>query len=440
MYNVIRVLIIFLSLNSFSLLGNDIKIIRDAETESFFEELAKPILNTAKISEDSVSFYLDHQKYINAFVTGGYNIFFTTEMIINMDSVNQVAAVIAHEVGHISGGHFTKFASANNDSVLISILSSILAIGAYATGSANAGNAILMGGASLGKYNALNFSRKQENYADQAALRFLEQTEYDLMGLYDLLTIIQKRERLAKINPYNMTHPLSNERKRIVRTRIEEIGKKEYVLNKKLEKKFKLVQAKLIGFLSSEDIFELYYPEINSIESLYGKVYQHLKKGEIDQAIEKINRCISLDKKNEYFYELKGQIFYENGNFTESIKNLRIAKSLNNNEKYFELLLAKALFQTNKKKNIGESKLLLKNYIKDEQFPVEALHFLALCYAQSKEFALYSITLSEKFLLLKDIKNAKLHLEKAKMESNNNPNILRLIDDLNAEIDKLELQ
>ena len=76
MYNVLRVLIIFLSLNSFSLLGNDIKIIRDAETESFFEELAKPILNTAKINEDSVSFYLDHQKYINAFVTGGYNIFY----------------------------------------------------------------------------------------------------------------------------------------------------------------------------------------------------------------------------------------------------------------------------------------------------------------------------------------------------------------------------
>ena len=173
MYNVLRILIIFLSLNSFSLLGNDIKIIRDAETESFFEELAKPILNTAKINEDSVSFYLDHQKYINAFVTDGYNIFFTTEMIINMDSVNQVAAVIAHEVGHISGGHFTKFTKANNDSVLISMLSSILAIGAYATGSANAGNAILMGGASLGKYNALNFSRKQENYADQAALRFL---------------------------------------------------------------------------------------------------------------------------------------------------------------------------------------------------------------------------------------------------------------------------
>ena len=105
----------------------------------------------------------------------------------------------------------------------------------------------------------------------------------------------------------------------------------------------------------------MYYPEINSIESLYGKVYQHLKKGEIDQAIEKINRCISLDKKNEYFYELKGQIFYENGNFTESIKNLRIAKSLNNNEKYFELLLAKALFQTNKQKISGNQSYYLRN-------------------------------------------------------------------------------
>ena len=107
----------------------------------------------------------------------------------------------------------------------------------------------------------------------------------------------------------------------------------------------------------------MYYPEINSIESLYGKVYQHLKKGEIDQAIEKINRCISLDRKNEYFYELKGQIFYENGNFTESIKNSRIAKSLNNNEKFSNNNPLLKLYFKLTEKNIGESKLLLKKYI-----------------------------------------------------------------------------
>lgn len=437
MVHMLRIFFIILSVNSFTLFSQEIKLIRDAETEQFFKELAIPILNNAKINEDSVSFYLDHQKYVNAFVTEGYNIFLTTELIVSMSSVNQLAAVIAHEIGHISGGHFTKQISSNNDSVLINILSSILAIGAYASGSSDAGNAILMGGASFGRYSALSFSRKQESYADQAALRFLEKSNYDLMGLYELLTIIQKRQRLTKISPYNMTHPLSNERKRIVRERIRDINKKS-IKNNVLEKKFKLLQAKLIGYLTNEDIFELYFPEINSIESYYGMVYQNLKKGQINRAIENIDKCLSIDPKNEYFYELKGQILYENGNFIKSIKNLRIAKSLNNDEKYFELLLAKSLFQTHNTKNIEESIILLKRFIKKEKFPIEGLHFLALCYAKTKEFGMYSITLTRKFLLLKDFKNAKLHLEKAKMESKSNQKLVSLIDDLSIEINKLE--
>lgn len=437
MLHVFRFFLFFLLFFNASVYAKEIRVIRDAETENFFKIVSSPILKNAGISEDSVNFFVDHQNYVNAFVTSDYNIFITTEMIVNMTSVNQLAAVIAHEIGHISGGHFNKQKTAMKDSVFISVLSSILAIGAYASGSSDAGNAILMGGASLGRYNAMSFSRKQENFADQAALRFLEKSNYDLMGLYDLLTIIQKRERLKKINPYNMTHPLSNDRKQIVLNRIggrENENKKDV----KLEKKFKLIQAKLIGYLSTPDFYAMYFPETESVESLYGKVYQYLKLGNFEKAIKTIDKCISIDPKNEYFYELKGQILYENGKFFESIRNFRIAKKIKNDETYFDLLLAKALFQTRKKDNVEESIMLLEQYVKKESFPVEALHFLALNYAQQKKFLSSSITLSEKFLLLKDSKSAKLHLKNAQKILKKTPQQKNLINDLKVQIDKLE--
>ena len=77
-------------------------------------------------------------------------------------------------------------------------------------------------------------------------------------------------------------------------------------------------------------------------------------------------------------------------------------------------------------------------YKKNSLFPVDALHYLALSHAKIGNFVSSSISLSEKFLLLNDLKNAKLHLEKAKKFEIADKKIKNLISDLDFLIKQKE--
>ena len=418
--------------------ARNINIVRDAETEIFLRELSLPLLKEANINPETINFYISHDERINAFVTKGYNIFITTELLLNTTNYHQIAAVIAHEIGHITGGHFSKQISASKDSAFINILSSILAIGAYASGSSSAGTALLMGGQHIGKQRSLMFSRNQESFADQAAMKFIEKTGYSLRGLYDLLGMLEKRQRMVKQNPYNLTHPLSRERRQIVfeKLKTDDTKIKE---NSELQKKFKFIQAKLIGFLLDEEIIEIYYPKSDqSIESKYAKTLNLYKRGKIKDALKKIDECILLDSQNEFFYELKGQMLFESGDFESSVKSYENALKINKTAKYFHYSIGKSLYHTDKKKNILDSIIYFEFYKKNSLFPVDALHYLALSHAKIGNFVSSSISLSEKFLLLNDLKNAKLHLEKAKKFEIADKKIKNLISDLDFLIKQKE--
>ena len=155
-------------------------------------------------------------------------------------------------------------------------------------------------------------------------------------------------------------------------------------------------------------------------------------------ALKFISKCIEYDRLNPYFHELKAQIYYENGQSEMSIKSIERALSINKNEKHFFLALAKALYLSNKKENYYKSIALLKKFIKLEDFPVEAYHFLGLSYGKLEEYSLSSIALAEKFLLLNDIKNAKLQLKKAKRFNKNDKIISSKINDLKFILEQKE--
>ena len=427
MTNFIKIIIFFLFFISKSSYAQKINLVRDAEIENFLYELSRPLLENIKIDSTNLKFYIDRQKYINAFVTNGPRIFLTTELLTKTSNINQVVGVIAHELGHVTGGHLNKRANAYNNSLITSVLSSILAVGAIAAGAGDAGNAIILGGQHIGNRQLLSFSRNQESFADQAAIKLLKSSGYSVNGMYELFKILEKKERISSFNPYNLTHPLSRERKRIIEFHLD--NNRNHNKNYKLEKKFKLVQAKLNGFLASNESLERLYTD-NNEEKWYAYAIRYHMNGNKIKALLLIDQCIDSDKKNPYFYETKGQIYYENGDAVNAIANFKKALNIKNNEKHFYLALAKALYLSDNQKNYSISINLLKNYIKLEDFPIEAWHFLALCYGKLQKYSLSSLALTEKFLLLNDLKNAKLQLKRAEQMNNDNDEVNSLILDL----------
>ena len=319
---------------------------------------------------------------------------------------------------------------------MINIISSILAAGALAVGAGPAGTAILLGAQNLGTGKLLSFSRTQESLADQTAIRLMKKSGFSLDGMLNIFKILERNESLKKINPYFLTHPLSSERKKVIKLNLLNQNIKEFHT---LNAKFSLVKAKVNGFFLEEEELNVLYPSLSTIESLYAFSFRNYKIGKIGDAINLINECIKIDRENAYFYELKGQILFESGKTFESIKAFRKAKELKPDEKSFNLFLAKSLYHSEKDSFLNESIKLLWNYIKNDDFPYEAWHYLGLNYGKKKKFDLSSYALAEKYLLVNEFKNAKIHIKRVKKISKDRV-LLNKILDLEQEIKKRENQ
>ena len=433
----IRLIIILILVVIFSkdLKSNEFNIIRDAEIENFLKDISSVLLESVDTKENNLEFYLDNKKYINASVIPGPKFFFTTRLLLDSESLDQIAGVVAHELGHVIGGHFTKINKAYEDSAFISILSTILAIGATVGGSPEAGNALLLGGQHLSQANLLSFSRTQESFADQTSIRLLNSSGFSINGLVQMFKLLEKNEKFKRYNPYFLTHPLSSKRKQDVKVHAK--NQKNIKQFPELNKRYKLIKAKLNGYFLDKKILQNRYNKIDNIESFYAFSLRNYKIGKIKKAIQYIDKCIEIKPKNPYFRELKGQIYYENGNIRDAIKEFRYAIDLSPNEKSFKLFLAKALYNQNNSESFDESVKLLWNYIKNDNFPLEAWHYLGLNYGKLKKFDYSSYAFAEKFFLVNQIKNAKIHMEKVKKISKD-PFILNKIADLEYEINKKE--
>ena len=328
-------------------------------------------------------------------------------------------------------GHFQKRQIAMEKTSVINILSSILAVGAIAAGASDAGSAILMGSQQISGSRMLAFSRAQESLADQTAIRLMKKNGFSLKGLINVFEEIKKGEKIRKINPYMLTHPLSTERIKNIQLNLEKQKIKKY---KDLEKRFKLAKAKLNGFfMKSEQIKTLYND--NKLESLYAHALNNYKIGKINIAINLINRCINLDSENPYFYELKGQLHHERGDFYKAIDAYVKSSSILPDEKEFKLFLAKSLYHSGEIKNYEKSISLLLSYIKKDEFPIEAWHYLGLNYGKLRKLDYSSHAFAEKFVLAGKFDNAKIHIERAK-KITKDPFLIKKLSDLDYEIKK----
>ena len=191
-----------------------ISLIRDAEIETFVREMSDPIFEVAGLEPKNVELLLVNDKSLNAFVAGGQNLFIHTGLLQRVENSGQLAGVIAHETGHIAGGHLARLPDAFKTARVAMILSTILGAAALAAGAGDAGIAILQGGQHVAQRSLLAYSRAQESAADQAGLRYLESIGWSAKGFTEFMAILAEQEVLsaARQDPYVRTHPLTTER------------------------------------------------------------------------------------------------------------------------------------------------------------------------------------------------------------------------------------
>ncbi|HAD86365.1 MAG TPA: peptidase, partial [Rhodospirillaceae bacterium] len=189
-------------------------MIRDVEIENIIRTYATPVFEAAGLNAQSIKTYLVNDDQLNAFVAGGQNLFINTGLLIRAETPGQVIGVIAHETGHIAGGHLARRHEELANATAASILSMILGGAAVLAGAPDAGAAILGGGQGMAQRAFLAYSRTHEASADQAAMTYLDRTHQSTKGLLEFMGKLRSNELLinASPDPYVLTHPLTTER------------------------------------------------------------------------------------------------------------------------------------------------------------------------------------------------------------------------------------
>lgn len=362
-------------------------ILRDAETEALLREMAAPLVVAAGLDPRNVDIVLVNDGSVNAFVAGGQAVYINSGLINEASTANEVQGVIAHELGHITGGHVIN-TSGGKEATGISLLSLLLAAGAAAAGGGEAAMGVLMAGqqAAMGKY--LAFSRAQESTADAAGAQFLSKagiTGKGSVNFFKKLENLEFRYGRRANDPdatFYSTHPVSSDR---IAT-LQDTYEKDPAYNKppdpSLEARFQRAKAKLAGYIAEPDAtLRAYPPTMTSVPARYARAYAFHKQGFIDKAIAETDALIASAPNDPYFLELRGQVLLEGGRPAEAIGALRRATELSGNQPLIATLFGHALIATEDKSHLAEAERVLKNAVARDRENPFAWYQLGTIYA-----------------------------------------------------------
>jgi len=408
-------------------------VLRDSETELLFRDISKPLIQAAGLDPANVKIVLLNDPEINAFVAGGQIVYIHSALLTAADNVNQVQGVIAHELGHVAGGHILRMHEGAGNATKISILSLVLAAAAVAAGAPpDAGMGIMMAGQRAAMGDFMAFTRAQESSADLAGAAYLSKAGISGKGSLEFFKKLQNQEyRLAiySKDSYDRTHPLSQERTQA----LSEIYHKDPAWNRPsdpaLEARFERIKAKLQGYIDPKKATTLYPESDQSVPAHYARAYAYHLGAYPDKALSEADALLKTAPEDPFFLELKGQILLESGQPKTAIPILREAVRNAPDQPMIAVMLGHALIASEDGKNFSEAKQVLKTAVnRDNDNPFAWLQ-LGIVYDHEGDQARAALATAERNNLQG---NAKLALASARMAMRgipaNTPDYLRAQD------------
>ncbi|MBX9898557.1 MAG: M48 family metalloprotease [Qipengyuania sp.] len=362
-------------------------MLRDTETEAFFHDLAAPLIAAADLPARNVDIALIGDRSINAFVAGGQIIYVNAGLIEKADTAAEVQGVLAHELGHITGGHIVRQGEGARAATNISLLSLLAGLGAVLAGAGEAGMAAMMMGqrAAMGKF--LAYSRGEEGSADAAGAAFLAKAGISgrgSLGFFGKLSGLESRYAVSRDaeTEYVRTHPLTSDRIATLRDTYERDPAWLTPDDPVVEARFQRIKAKLTGYLGEPaQTLRAYPPSDGSVPARYARAYAYHKRAEVGKALAETEALIASAPDDPYFLELEGQILLESGRPADALAVLRKATALTNAQPLIATLYGHALIATEDRKNYEEAERVLRAAVARDRHNPFAWRQLGTVYA-----------------------------------------------------------
>jgi predicted Zn-dependent protease len=391
-------------------------LIRDAEIEDTLHAMSDPIFKAAGLKPSAVNIFIVQDDSLNAYVAGGSNIFIHTGLILRTPTPDMLIGVIAHETGHIAGGHLAKGTEKFKDAQLGAILTYVAgAAAAVATKKPEAAAAVIAGGGTTLERNIIAFTRAHEEAADQAALGYLDKLKISASGLQKTFAMLERhqREHMGSVDPYLLTHPLSSSRIEHVRNHAATSAIPEGQYPKRYDLMHKRMVAKLYGFLYSPERTMQKYPLSDKSEAArLARAVAYHKMPDLQKSMDEIDSLLKEAPDDEFFHELKGQILFENGQIHDALASYKKAAELYPDSALILADLAKVELSQPEPLLTSAITHLEKSTSLDKSNGM-AWHFLAIAYGKAGNKGMASLAQAEKYLLSADYDAALENVNRA---------------------------
>lgn len=393
--------------------------IRDTEVEQLLRDYTNPILRAAGLGQQNIRVIIINDRAFNAFVMDGRRIFVNTGALLDSETPNQIIGVLAHETGHIAGGHLAKLREQLANLQTAALIGMLAGVGAMVAGtqSGGAGSGLTQAGAAaftapqeMARRSLLSYQRTQEEAADRAGVKFLAETGQSPKGMYETFKRFadQIQFMASRIDPYLQSHPMPMERVRA----LEAIARTSTVWDKKdsaeLQLRHDMMRAKLSAFIERPETVARKYPlSDTSLPARYARAISGYRHYDIRNAIQQMDALIQAQPNNPYFWELKGQALLESGHPAEAVAPLRQAVTLAPTAPLIQIMLGQALVASNNAKYAEESIALLRNALAREPDAPEGYTQLAMAYGRKGDLAQADLASAQAAFTRNDFKTAR---------------------------------
>jgi predicted Zn-dependent protease len=377
--------------------NGNLPIIRDAEVEQLLRDYSTPILHAAGLGDRNIHVVIINDRSFNAFVIDAKRIFVNAGALMDAETPNQIIGVLAHETGHIAGGHLSKLRGELANAQTAAIIAMLLGVGAMAAAATSRNNNVggnpavgMIGAQGVIQRSLLAYQRQQEEQADRAGVGFLTASGQSPKGMYETFKRFadQMLFSAGRADPYLQSHPMPTERL----AALSEIAKSNPYWNKKdppeLQARHDLMRAKLFGFMERPDtLLRRYPPSDTSLPARYARAVSTYRHADLRQALSQMDGLIQAQPNNPYFYELKGQALVESGRSQEAVPLLRRAIALAPDPTLVRVLLGQALVGTADAHLQDEAIATLRHALATDPDIPDAYDQLAMAYGRKNDLA-----------------------------------------------------
>jgi predicted Zn-dependent protease len=349
-------------------------LLDDPEVNEYVQSLGLRMSSLAQDGNRDFNFFVVRDAAINAFALPGAYVGVHSGLILETRSESELAAVLAHEVSHVTQRHIARGLEAQSRANLMStaaVLAAIL-IGAAGGGSSDATMGAITAAQSAAAQAGINFTRENEYEADRIGIGVLASAGFDPNAMPAFFDTMFRRTQLGpdRVPELLRTHPVTSNRIAESKDRANQYPP----VNVKDSLSYALMKERIrVLLVSRNGDSREYYMALGdnaadlSLAQTYGRGLSELYGNEADKAVVTFTRLRQQYPEVMAFHTALGQAQLAAGRTQAALETLEHARVLAPRNVPVTVRYGEALLQAGRPKRAHEVLLDLFNNVPPTQ-------------------------------------------------------------------------